>query len=228
MRSRFKNREEAGRELARALKQYAGHPDALVLALPRGGVPVAFEVATKLNLPLDIFLVRKLGVPGHEEFAMGAMASGGITFLNPEVVRQLRISRGEIKEVIERERGELERREEAYGRDRRMLDIRDRTLILIDDGLATGSTMKAAVKALREQSPRKIVVAVPVAPSSTCKEFEREADEMVCLLAPELFFAVGEWYEDFSQTTDDEVRDLLRRADLNLRTGVPVTPMPIT
>lgn len=209
--SRYLNREEAGKRLASRLSAYAAEPDVLVLGLPRGGVPVAFEVARALNAELDILLVRKLGVPGHEEFAMGAIASGDLRVLNPEVIRMLGISQGVIDEVARREERELERRETAYRGDRPEPEIRGRTVILVDDGLATGSTMLAAVRALKQRGPKKLVVAVPVAARETCDALRVEVDEMVCAITPEPFRAVGLWYDDFSQTTDDEVRELLRR-----------------
>jgi predicted phosphoribosyltransferase len=208
----FRDRYEAGRILAGKLQHYAGRPDVLVLALPRGGVPVAFEVAQALGAPLDVFLVRKLGVPGHEELAMGALASGGVRVLNEDVVRELDIPAETIEAVTAAEQQELLRREQLYRDGRPAPDVRGRTVILIDDGLATGSTMRAAVAALREQGPARIVVAVPVAAPSTCREFRDVADDIVCAITPEHFYAVGMWYQDFSQTTDDEVRELLARA----------------
>jgi predicted phosphoribosyltransferase len=208
----FADRREAGRFLAGKLTGYADRPDVLVLALPRGGVPVAFEVASALHAPLDVFLVRKLGVPGHEELAMGAIASGGVRVLNEDVVRALRIPGDVLEAVAEAEQAELERRERIYRGDRPPPDVRGRTVILVDDGLATGSTMRAAVAALRRQGPARIVVAVPVGAPETCAEFEREADEVVCARTPEPFYAVGLWYGDFSQTTDEEVHELLERA----------------
>lgn len=207
----FRDRSEAGQLLAERLIAYAGRPDILVLALPRGGVPVAYEVARALGAPLDIFVVRKLGIPGHEELAMGAIASGGVRVLNDDVVQALHIPERVIEAVAARELRELERRERAYRGDRPAPDVRDRTVILVDDGLATGSTMRAAVAALRRLGPARIVVAVPTAAPSTCEEFRREADECICQITPEPFHAVGLWYQDFSQTTDDEVRDLLDR-----------------
>jgi putative phosphoribosyl transferase len=208
----FRDRIEAGRLLAEKLAAYANRPDVLVLALPRGGVPVGFEVARALNVPLDIFLVRKLGVPGHEELAMGAIASGGVRVLNDDVVRYLRIPDEIIDTVAEKEQQELDRRERAYRGDRAAPEIRGRTIILVDDGLATGSTMRAAAAALRKQQPEQIVVAVPIAAPETCDEFRAEVDEIVCAVTPEPFYAVGIWYEDFSQTSDEEVRDLLEQA----------------
>ena len=206
---RFHDRREAGRLLGQKLPAYAGRPDVVVLALPRGGVPVAAEVAQALGAPLDVFLVRKLGVPGHEELAMGAVASGGLGVLNAEVVSGLRIPESVIRTVAAREQQELLRREELYRGDRPPRDVRGQTIILVDDGLATGATMLAAVRALRQQQPARIVVAVPTASSETCEALKREADEVVCGITPEPFVAVGQWYDDFSQTTDAEVRDLL-------------------
>jgi len=208
----FRNRREAGRRLARVLGEYANRPDVLVLALPRGGVPVGYEVAQALHAPLDVFVVRKLGVPGHEELAMGAIASGGVRVLNDEVVRMLDMPEAAIDAVARDEQLELERRESLYRDGRPPVDVRGRTVLLVDDGLATGSTMRAAVKALRAQQPARIVVAVPTAAAQTCDELRREADEVVCPSTPEPFRAVGLWYEDFSQTSDDEVHDLLARA----------------
>lgn len=210
---RFKNRSEAGRFLAEQLSAYANRPDTLVLALPRGGVPVAYEVAKALGAPLDVFQVRKLGLPGHEELAMGAIATGGVRVRNPEVVEYLRIPDEVIDEVTARERQELERRERLYREGRPALSPRGRVVILVDDGLATGSTMLAAVLALRQQQPASIVVAVPVAAKQTCEELRAVADEVVCAVTPDPFYAVGLWYEDFSQTTDEEVRELLARAE---------------
>jgi putative phosphoribosyl transferase len=208
----FHDRTEAGRLLAAKLAAYANRPNVLVLALPRGGVPVAFEVAQALNAPLDVFLVRKLGVPGHEELAMGALATGGVRVLNESVVQGLRIPDEVIDAVAVEEQQELERRERLYRGDRPALDVHNRIVILVDDGLATGSTMRAAVAALRQQQPARIVVAVPVASPETCDEFRDEVEEIVCARTPEPFFAVGLWYENFRQTTDEEVRDLLERA----------------
>jgi putative phosphoribosyl transferase len=208
----FKNRTDAGRKLAAQLTRYADRGDVLVLALPRGGVPVAYEVAKRLNAPLDIFLVRKLGVPGHEELAMGAIASGGVRVINQDIVDYLTIPNRVIDAVAEREQRELERRERAYRDDRTQPDITNHVVILIDDGLATGSTMRAAAASLRLQKPRRIVVAVPVSSPETCDEFRSEVDEIVCAVTPEYFQGVGLWYEDFSQTSDEEVRDLLKRA----------------
>jgi putative phosphoribosyl transferase len=210
--ARFRDRREAGRQLAEALARYAGQPGVLVLALPRGGVPVGYEVARVLQAPLDVMLVRKLGVPGHEELAMGAIASGGVRIVSNEVVSTLGIDEREIAAVAAAEEAELDRRERAYRNGRAAPDVRGRTVILVDDGLATGSTMRAAAAALRAQGTKRLVVAVPVAPPETCEAMRSEVDEVICAREPEPFLAVGVWYEDFSQTTDDEVRELLRRA----------------
>ena len=209
---RFRDRRDAGRRLAAQLASYAGRADAIVLALPRGGVPVAFEVAQALASPLDVFLVRKLGMPGHEEFAIGAIASGGVTVLNEETLRDYGVSREQVEAIVEAEQRELERRERQYRGDRLFPDLTGRTVILIDDGLATGSTMRAAVAALRQERPVGVIVAVPTAPRETCEELRLIVDEMVCLITPEPFYAVGLWYEDFAQTSDDEVRELIERA----------------
>ncbi|WP_239470701.1 phosphoribosyltransferase [Archangium violaceum] len=209
---RFEDRYAAGRELARELRKYANRPDVRVLALPRGGVPVGYEVAKELGVLLDVFLVRKLGVPGHEELAMGAIASGGVGVINREVVDQLGVSREDIQRVAREEQRELERREQAYRGEQEPSLLRGQTLLLVDDGLATGSTMRAAVRALKQSGPARIVVAVPVASAEACQAFEHEADEVVCLETPKPFRAVGLWYRDFSQTSDEEVRELLWRA----------------
>lgn len=208
----FRDRRDAGRRLAEELSHYAGRSDVIVLALPRGGVPVAFEVAQALNAPLDIFLVRKLGVPGHEELAMGAIASGGVRVLNREVVEALNIPPAVIDAVAQREQQELERREQAYRGNRPKEPINGRVAILIDDGLATGASMRAAVAGLRVQEPARIVVAVPTAASETCEMFEHEVDEIVCAETPQPFYGVGLWYHNFSQTSDAEVRLLLQEA----------------
>jgi putative phosphoribosyl transferase len=205
----FRDRSEAGALLAKRLKRYADRSDVIVLALPRGGVPVAVEVAKALNAPLDVFLVRKLGVPGHEELAMGAIASGGVQVLNRDVISRLRIPRSQIEEAATEARRELDRRERLYRGERPLPRIRGRIAILVDDGLATGSTMRAAVTALRKLGPARIVVAVPTAAPSVCSEFETEVDEIVCAETPEPFYAVGAWYDDFSQLTDEEVRQML-------------------
>jgi predicted phosphoribosyltransferase len=210
---RFRDRREAGRFLAAKLAAYANRPDVLVLALPRGGVPVAYEVARALNAPLDVFLVRKLGVPGHEELAMGAVATGGVRVLNDEIISDLRIPDYLIDAVAAQEQRELERRERLYRGDRPPPDVRGRTVILVDDGLATGATMYAAIQALRQQQPARIVVAVPTASPETCEALRAEVDEVICAITPEPFYAVSLWYEDFSQTTDETVRDLLARSE---------------
>jgi putative phosphoribosyl transferase len=208
----FKNRSEAGRRLGEALGAYAGRTDLIVLALPRGGVPVAYEVARQLKAPLDLLIVRKLGTPGHEELAMGAIASGGITVLNREVVSIYRISDETVAAVIAKENRELERRERLYRGDRPFPELEDRCVIVVDDGVATGATLRAGVNALRQQRLARLVVAVPVGPQETVEHLRTEADEVVCLATPEPFFAVGQAYLDFSQTSDDEVRELLAQA----------------
>jgi putative phosphoribosyl transferase len=208
----FRDRTDAGRQLAGRLRRYAGREDVIVLALPRGGVPVAFEVASELRAPLDVFLVRKLGLPGREELAMGAIASGGARVINEEVVRELDVPEEVIDRVSEEEMAELRRRERAYRDDRPPPDVAGHIVILVDDGLATGSTMRAGVAALRELGPGRIVVAVPVGADTTCAALREEADEVVCAFRPEPFIAVGRWYDDFSQTSDEEVRELLGQA----------------
>jgi putative phosphoribosyl transferase len=213
----FRDRSEAGRMLAERLAHYAGRDDALVLALPRGGVPVGYEIAQALHLPLDVFVVRKLGTPGQPELAMGAIASGGVLVVNHDVVGALGIPDYQIREVAEMEQQELERRERQYRGDRPPLDARGRTVILVDDGLATGSTMRAAAAALRRMQAARIVMAVPVAAPNTCAQLRAEGDEVICAETPEPFLAVGQWYRDFSQTTDEEVRELLERAAENQR-----------
>lgn len=209
---RFEDRTEAGQRLSESLVGFKDRPDVLVLALPRGGVPVAFEVAQALRAPLDVFVVRKLGTPGNEELAMGAIASGGIRVLNESVVSALRIPADLIDEIAERELQELERRERVYRKDRPAFDLRGRTVILIDDGIATGSTMRAAIKALKPVAGR-LVVAVPTVAYETAADLRPEVDELVALMTPTNFYAVGQWYEDFSQTTDSEVTDLLESAN---------------
>jgi predicted phosphoribosyltransferase len=208
----FRDRAEAGQLLATRLASYADRPDVVVLGLPRGGVPVAYEVARALHVPLEVFVVRKLGLPGREELAIGAIATGGVRILNNDLVRALEIPRKVIDEITAQEQQELERRERLYRGDRPVRDVRGRTVILVDDGLATGSTMRAAVAALRQGEPARIVIAAPVGAADTCAELQQEADEAVCARTPEPFHAVGLWYKDFTQTTDDEVHELLRRA----------------
>jgi putative phosphoribosyl transferase len=207
----FADRNEAGKELASRLGHYRGRDDVVVLALPRGGVPVAFEVAEALDAALDVFVVRKLGMPGHEELAMGAIASGGIRVLNEEVVRWAAIPENVIEAVSQREQMELERREREYRQGRPATPLGRKIVILVDDGLATGSTMRAAVQAVRVHHPEKVIVAVPVGAPDTCEQFAGVADETVCARTPEPFSAVGLWYRDFSQTSDEEVRALLQR-----------------
>ena len=207
----FHDRRDAGRRLATRLMLYAKRPDVLVLALPRGGVPVGFEVASALDVPLDVVVVRKLGVPSHEELAMGAIATGGARVLNPEVIEELGIPDEVINQVATYEQQELERRERLYRGDRPPYDVHDRIILLVDDGIATGATIRAAAAAIRQQQPRRVIIAVPVAALLTCAEFARDGEELVCLVKPELFFAVSSWYRDFTPTTDAEVRDLLHR-----------------
>jgi predicted phosphoribosyltransferase len=218
----FRDRRDAGRRLAASLAEYAGRPDVVVLALPRGGVPVAFEVARGLAAPLDVFLVRKLGLPGAEELAIGAIATGGVRVLNRDVLEQVHVPEPVIAQVATREERELARRECAYRGDRPQTPLRGKTVILVDDGLATGASMRAAVLALRQLGPERVVVAVPVAPPETCREMAELADAVVCAVTPQPFDAVGRWYEDFSQTTDEEVQGLLalsrrKEADSALR-----------
>lgn len=208
----FKDRTDAGQKLAQKLLAYADRTDVVVLALPRGGVPVAFEVAKVLHAPLDIFMVRKLGVPGHEELAMGAMASGGRRVLNDNVIEILEITDELIDQAVAKEQQELKRRERAYRGDRPKPQVHQRTVILVDDGLATGASMRAAIGALRSQQPAHIIVAVPTAAPETCAQFEDEVDDIICATTPEPFGGVGAWYDDFSQTTDAQVRELLDQA----------------
>jgi predicted phosphoribosyltransferase len=212
MRTSFRDRTEAGQLLAEELRAYERHPDAIVLALPRGGVPVAYEVAVRLALPLDVFVVRKLGVPGYRELAMGAIASGGVRVLNEDVLRALPDAAGMVAQVTTQEIQELDRRERDYRGDRPPPEVGGRPVILIDDGLATGATMLAAMAALRKKTPAKIIVAVPVCPPETLEEVERVADETVTLFAPDWFRGVGQFYEDFAQISDEEVRVLLAQA----------------
>ncbi len=213
---KFRDRVEAGQSLAEQLTPYADRPDVIVLALPRGGVPVAYEIATRLHVPLDVFLVRKLGTPGQPELAMGAIATGGARVLNADVIRYLDVPPRVIEAVARDEQIELERRERVYRGNRPPPDLHNKIVILVDDGLATGSSMRAAVAAVRTHSPTRIVVAVPLAAPSTCEEFKNEVDEIICLRTPDPFSAVGLWYEDFSQTPDEDVRELLLRAESNL------------
>jgi putative phosphoribosyl transferase len=208
----FRDRFDAGRALGARLHAWVGRGDVVVLALPRGGVPVGFEVARALGAPLDVCGVRKLGTPGHEELAMGAIAAGGVRVLNTQVVRRLGVSEAAIAAVTRTELRELLRREHLFRNGRAPARIEGRTVVLVDDGLATGATMRAAVQALRERGPKGIVVAVPVGAPDTCDSFRRQADAVVCALTPEPFSSVGQWYEDFTQTTDEEVRELLARA----------------
>jgi predicted phosphoribosyltransferase len=208
----FEDRAHAGRALVEPLRHHRERPNAVVLALPRGGVPVAFELAQGLGLPLDVFIVRKLGYPGHEEYAMGAIASGGVRVLNPDLASQVAEDPGMLSEATERELSELRRREQRYRGDRPALDLADMTVILVDDGLATGSSMRAAVQSVRQHRPERVVVAVPVASPETCRVLAREVDEIVCATTPERFSSVGRWYFDFDQTSDAEVERLLARA----------------
>jgi putative phosphoribosyl transferase len=216
---RFRDRRDAGRVLARKLSAYTGQTDVIVLALPRGGVPVAYEVALALNAPLDIFLVRKLGLPGREELAIGAIASGGIRVLNEDIIRVLSVPEEVINIVARNELQELGRREHAYRGNRPAPVVRDRKVILIDDGLATGASMRAAVVGVRAQHPARIVIAVPAAAPELCKAFQFEVDEMVCGMTPEPFYGLSRWYEDFTQTTDAEVRMFLEEANHQLLHG---------
>lgn len=209
---RFRDRRDAGKRLAEELHRYANRPDVMVLALPRGGVPVGFEVATALDSPLDVFVVRKLGLPWHEELAMGALARGGVRILDEDLIRAAGVSEEDVQRVTATEQRELERRERQYRGARPFPNLTGKTVILVDDGLATGYTMRAAVAALRQGGPARVIVAVPVAARDTCAAFRDIADDIVCAVTPEPFHAVGLWYEDFSQTTDDEVRDLLDRS----------------
>ena len=217
--ARFRDRRDAGRILVSELLHYANQSDVIILALPRGGVPVAYEVALALNVPMEIFIVRKLGLPGHEELAIGAIASGGIRVVNEDIIRMLKISEEVIDRVAQRELQELRRREQLYRGDHPAPEIRDRIAILIDDGLATGASMRAAVAGLRAQSPKRIVVAVPTAAPETCADFKAEVDEVVCAITPEPFLGVGRWYEDFSQTTDEGVGLFLEDSRRQLTPG---------
>jgi predicted phosphoribosyltransferase len=208
---RFRDRADAGRALADELDEYRGRDDVVVLALPRGGVPVGYELARRLDVPLDVFLVRKLGVPGHEELAMGAIAGGGVRVVNEDVVRELGLTGEDVARTALAEGRELERQERLYRDGRPAADVAGRTAVLVDDGLATGASMRAAARAVRALRPDRVVVAVPVAARRTCEELRGEVDDVVCAVTPQPFLAVGAWYDDFSQTTDDEVRELLAR-----------------
>lgn len=224
---RFTNRTDAGRQLADRLLTFAGRSDVMVLALPRGGVPVAHEVARRLNVPFDVFLVRKIGVPGHSELAMGAIAEGGVEVLSDDLIHELGVPAALVRQVAVRERLELERRDRLYRSGRALASVRDRVVILIDDGLATGSTMQAAVLALKRLGPSRIIVAVPVGARDTCDRMRRLVDEVVCVMTPEPFRAVGLWYDVFDQTTDDEVRALLEtRPDDEHEPREPADPHP--
>jgi len=212
MPSLFRDRREAGQRLAHELHAYAHRPDVIILALPRGGVPIGYEVARELDAPLDVFVVRKLGLPWHDELAMGAIASGGVRVLNHDLIRVARVTESELARVTAAEQTELERRERVYRGDRSFPDLHGKTVILVDDGLATGATMHAAVEALRLEGPAHVVVAVPVSAKETCDAFRDITDEIVCAETPEPFLGVGRWYADFSQTTDEEVHEILDRA----------------
>lgn len=213
---KFADRYDAGKKLAKLLKDYKEKPNTIALALPRGGVPVAYEVAIALSIPLDVYVVRKLGVPGHAELAMGAIASGGTVIYNENIVRQLNIEKEDINHVIVQEEEELKRREAIYRGDRPFPDLKNKTILLIDDGIATGATTRAAIKGLRAHDPAELILAVPVAAQSTCEEIAKEVDKMICPLKPENFYAVGLWYEQFSQTQDEEVSELLEKANAKL------------
>jgi putative phosphoribosyl transferase len=217
--TQFKDRHDAGTRLADELVHYAGRSDVIIFALPRGGVPVAYEVAVRLHAPLDVFIVRKLGLPGQEELAIGAIASGGVRVLNNDIVRTLHIPDEVIDVVARRELEELQRREQSYRGDRPASPVKDRVVILVDDGLATGASMRAAVRGLRAQQPARIVVAVPTAAPEVCEAFRREVDEIVCAMTPDPFFGVGRWYEEFRQTSDEEVRLLLEEANRQVLQG---------
>jgi predicted phosphoribosyltransferase len=217
--TQFKDRRDAGKKLANELLPYAGRADVSVFGLPRGGVPVAYEVAVRLHAPLDVFIVRKLGLPGREELAIGAIASGGIRVLNDEIIRMLNVQAEVIEMVARRELEELRRREQSYRGDRPALQVQDRIIILVDDGLATGASMRAAVGGLRAQHPSRIVVAVPTAAPKVCEAFRHEVDEIVCAMTPDPFFGVGRWYEEFRQTSDEEVALLLQEANRQVLQG---------
>ena len=205
----FRDRRDAGKKLAQKLTGYAGRKDVVILALPRGGVPVAYEVSQALQVPMDVFIVRKLGWPGHEEMAIGAIASGGVKVLNEDIVRYLKLPKDLIHAVAQRELRELERRERAYRGNHPSLELKDRTVIIVDDGLATGASMRAALLGVRAHAPAQVIVAVPTAALETCEALKPEVDQMICATTPEPFYGVSRWYQDFSQTTDEEVRILL-------------------
>jgi putative phosphoribosyl transferase len=209
---RFSNRTEAGKLLAQKLKAYANLSDVIVLALPRGGVPVGFEIAKELNIPFDVCVVRKLGIPHHKELAMGAIASNGVRVLNYDILSEWNIPDKIIDKVSAKELRELRRREHSYRDNRSVINVKNRTVILVDDGIATGSTMRAVIALMRQQKPKQIIVAVPVAPKSVCKELQTEVDKLVCLTMPEPFYAVGLWYENFPQTSDEQVHQLLEKS----------------
>lgn len=209
---KYLDRYEAGRILAELLMEYTNDSNALILALPRGGVPVAYEIAKSLSLPLDVFIVRKLGVPGHEELAMGAIATGEMLVFNDDIIKTLNITKSSIDKVIQFERNELQRRELNYRGNRPLPNLFNKTVILVDDGIATGASIRVAIKAIRQQNPNRIILAVPVASYTSYKEMENLADEIICPIKPDEFYAVGAWYENFSQTSDEEVFDLLVKA----------------
>jgi putative phosphoribosyl transferase len=216
MERRFRNRTDAGQQLAQALAAYANQNNLIVLALPRGGVPVADEVAKSLHAPMDVYIVRKLGVPGQPELAMGAIASGGVRVLNQQVLDYLTITEEEIELVALKEERELERRERVYRGNAQAQNLRDQTVILVDDGIATGTTVKSAIIAIKRQQPQQLILAVPVAPPETVGELRKHVDQLVCLLSPDSFYAVGQWYQDFNQTTDKEVTQLLNQSQTGL------------
>ncbi len=212
----FEDRTDAGKKLAKQLTEYKDKKDVIVLGLPRGGVPVAYEVAKTLHAPLDVFIVRKLGVPGQPELAMGALASGGVRVMNDNVIRQSGVSEKQIEEIVEQERQILKEREEIYRQTRPNVEIAGKTVLLVDDGLATGASMRAAVSALQELNPEKIIIAVPTAPADTCEDFKSQVDQVVCLRNPSPFWGVGGSYQNFSQTSNEEVRELLERSEKEL------------
>lgn len=210
----FTNRRQAGRKLAGELQKYKGRDNVIVLGLPRGGVPVAYEVAEALEAHLDVFVVRKLGVPTHPELAMGAIASGGVKVTNDNVIQQAGVSEEQIEDVVREEKQELEEREKLYRGSRPDIDLEGKTVILVDDGMATGASMRAALKALKKHNPKKVIIAVPTAPKDSCEEFRSKVDEMICLQTPTPFWGVGGSYQDFSQTTNQEVRELLEKSEV--------------